>query len=219
MNRKLLSILFVSFFLAVSAFAQNPQGNLLDKVELKFSLYGEPTPADVGFDNPKSSWKLKYELYLTDFPELVKIGRCKKGEDGLHTCMPMNDKKLDKKIRKSSTKIQKGSFTRKSLANKANREVIIPINLQPATIEIFNQAVKTPEENPTFVLFVTTKGSTKNLAKAKFKKKYSTSGINPLKFSNSNKTFEYWDIKNIFLNLTITKGEDGQLKGFNSLIH
>jgi hypothetical protein len=219
MNRKLLSILFVPFLFAVSTFAQITQENLLDKVELRFSLNGEPNPVDVGFDNLKSSWKLRYELYLTDFAELKKIGRCIKGENGLHWCPLKYDKKLDKKIRKSSTTISKGSFTRKSLSNEANREVIVPINLQPDIIEIFNQATKVPDKNPTFVLFVTTKASTKNSAKAKFKKKYSINGVNPLKHAASNETSEYWNVRNLSLNLTITKGENGQLKGFNSLIH
>ena len=219
MNRKLLSILFVPFLFVVSTFAQITQENLLDKVELRFSLNGEPNPVDVGFDNPKSFWKLNYELYLTDFTELEKIGRCEKDEFLRHIC-PLNyDKKLDKRIRKSSTKITKGSFTRKSLLTEANREVIIPINLQPNIVEIFNQATKVSDKNPTFVLFVNTKASTKNSAKAKFKKKYSTNGVNPLKFASSNETREYWNIRNLSLNLTITKGENGQLKGFNSLIH
>ena len=73
----ILSIFLLALFNAVSA--QNETLNLLEKVDLTFSLSGEPAPADVGFDNPKSSWKLKYELYLTDFAELEKIGRCQKG--------------------------------------------------------------------------------------------------------------------------------------------
>lgn len=217
MSRKLLSILFVSFLFAVSTFAQTVQGNLLDKVELHFFLSGEPTPVDVGFDNPKSSWKLKYQLYLMDFAELEKIGRCKKDEFGRHNCLLSYDKKLDKQIRKSS--IKKGRFTRKSLSTEANREVIIPVNLQPNIIEIFNQATKAPDKNPSLILFVDTTASIKNSAKSKFKRKYSTNGVRPLKMADSNKTFEYWDIKNISLNLTITKGEDGQLKRFNGLIH
>ncbi len=213
----ILSIFLLALFNAVSA--QNETSNLLEKVELTFSLSGEPAPADVGFDNPKSSWKLKYELYLTDFAELEKIGRCHKDEVGRHICLPVFDKKIDKRIRKISTKIRKGNFARKSLINESNREVVISINLSPEIVEIFNQAVKAPDKNPTFVLFVTTRASTKNSAKAKFRKKYSVSGIKPLKLASSNKTSEYWNVKVLSLHLTITKEEDGQLKGFNSLIH
>ncbi len=216
---KIFAVLFVFFICANLASAQNTSDNLLEKVELRFSLNGEPAPVDAGFDNPKSFWKLKYELYLTDFAELEKIGRCRKDELGKHICLPNNDKKLDKRIRQSSTKIIKGNFTKKFLLNEANREVVIPVNLEPNIIEIFNQAVKVAAKNPTFVLFVTTKASTKNSAKAKFKKKYSTSGVKPLKTASSNKTFEYWNVKNLSLNLTITKEENNQLKGFNSLIH
>ena len=103
--------------------------------------------------------------------------------------------------------------------NSFLRRVPLPFGYVGGKIEICNQAVKAPDKNPTFVLFVTTRASTKNSAKAKFKKKYFVSGIKPLKLASSNKTSEYWNVKVLSLNLTITKEEDGQLKGFNSLIH
>jgi hypothetical protein len=219
MPRKYLLILFTLFIFALPAFAQTASGNLIDKVDLRFDLNADPTPADVGFDNPKSSWKLKYTLYLIDFSELEKIGRCRKDEVGRHLCLPGYDTKLDKKIRKNSIKLQKGSFSKKSLSNEANREITIPVNLQPKIIEIFNQATKTPEKNPSLILFIDTKASLKTSGKGKVKRKYSTNGIQPLKMASSNKMFEYWDVKNISTNLTIAKGEDGQIKKFSGMIH
>lgn len=219
MNRKFLSILFVLFILAIPVLAQTAQKNLIDKVDLHFNLYGEPTPLDVGFDNPKSAWKLKYPLYLIDFSELEKIGRCSKDEVGRHLCMPGYDKKLDKKIRKSSIKLQKGSFSRKSLSTESNREITIPVNLQPKIVEIFNQATKSPEKNPTLILFIETQALLKTSANGKVKMKFSTNGIQPLKMAVSNKTFDYWDVRNISASLIIAKGEDGQIRRLSGSIH
>lgn len=158
----------VVFFTPI--FAQE-NASLLETVDLNFTLSGEPSAADVGFDNPKSSWSVKYDLYLIDFSELEKLGRCSRDEYERYVCPPVRDKKLDKRIRKNSLKISKGSFTHRSLAAEAKREVEIPVNLQPNVIQIYNQADVTPEKNPTLVLFVTTKVSTKNSARAKLKKK------------------------------------------------
>lgn len=216
MRRKLLSISVIIFLFAIQTFAQE---NLLEKVELTFSLTGEPTPQDAGFDNPKSSWKTNYELYLIDFSELEKLGRCNKDEYGRHICPMMDNKKLDKQIRKKSLKVFKGSFTRKSLSSDANREVTVPINLPPEVIEIYNQATGIPEKNPTFILFVTEKVSVKNSAGAKLKKKYSINGLKPLKTADSNRTFEYWNVKNLSLNITIVKQVNGRLRFVGGLIH
>lgn len=219
MNLKLLPILFATFLAAVSAFAQSAQENLLEKVELRFTLEGEPTPKDVGFDNPKSYWKLKYELYLTDFAELEKMGRCRTDDLGRGICLPVYNKKLDKTIKKNSALIKKGGFSKKSLSHQANREITVPVYLQPEFIEVFNLAVKIPAKNPTFVLFINAKASTKNSSKARFKKKYAIEGVKPLKFAGSNETKEYWNIKVLSLSLTITKDENGRLYGFNGFIH
>ena len=54
------------------SFAQDRAENLLEKVELKFSLSGDPTPENVGFGYRKSYWRLEYELVLTDSSTLIK---------------------------------------------------------------------------------------------------------------------------------------------------
>ena len=67
MNGKSLPSLLLIFLFTLSSVAQTTTKNLLEETNLHFFLEGEPTPQDVGFDNPKSSWKVKYQLYLTDF--------------------------------------------------------------------------------------------------------------------------------------------------------
>ena len=212
MNRRLLSILVVIFFCAIPSFAQTVQKNLLEKTELNFTLYGEPTSQDVGFDNPKSSWKIKYELFLTDFSELEKLGICRKDEEGRHICAIVRDKKTNNKIKKKSSKLFAGNFVRKSLSSDSNRNVIVPINLTPNVIEVFNQAKKSPEKNPTFVLFVTEKVSIKTPANIKFKQKNSMTGINNLKNAMSNRNFDYWDVSCLSVSSVITKQENNRLR-------
>ena len=217
MKLKLFSVALIVLLSAFFGLAQAT--NLLETTNLNFSLNGEPTPQDVGFDNPKSSWKVKYELYLTDFSELEKLGICHRDEANRHICERTYDKKFDKPVKKISLKISKGNFAKKLLSDEKNREVVIPINLPPNIIEIFNQATKLPERNPTFVLFITQKISVKNSANAKLKEKFSNRGIKQLKTADSNRTFEYWDVKNLSIIVTIAKRDNGQITLVGSLIH
>lgn len=129
MNKNLVPILLVVLLFALSSAAQTAAKNLLEETNLHFVVEGEPTTRDVGFDNPKSSWKVKYELYLTDFSELEKLGVCNKDEAGRHICQPVKDKKQNSQIKKKFLKISKGSFARQSLASEANRQVSAKVNL------------------------------------------------------------------------------------------
>lgn len=193
--------------------AQNSTENLLEKVDLNFSLSGKPTPEAVGFDNPKSYWKLEYELVLTDSLILEKLGRCNRAQSIQLDCPVITDKKLDKKIRKISIRIAKGKFDKKELISDSSREVVIPIQLSAEVVNIFNQAI-TSDSNPTFVLFIKTKSFTKDISKMKFKKKFSTSGVHPLKFYRTDKTFDFWNIKSFGAYFSIYKQEDGKITGF-----
>ena len=218
MKQKILPILLILIF-GVSIFAQTKQENLLENVEIKFTLESEPTSQDVGFDNPKSCWKVKYELYLTDFSEMEKLG-LRKTHNNLEYLSPIvRDKSFNKRIKKKSMKISKGNFTKKSLSIEANREIIIPVNLPPDVVEIYNQAIKIPEKNPTFVLFIAEKISVKNSVKAKLKEQYLITGFIPLKHSSSNQNREYWNVKNMSLNITIAKQKNGKLKLVGGLVH
>ena len=219
MNGKSLPSLLLIFLFTLSSVAQTTTKNLLEETNLHFFLEGEPTPQDVGFDNPKSSWKVKYELYLTDFSELEKLGICKRDEAGRHICQIVKDKKQNKQIKKKSSKISKGSFIRQLLSSEANRQVTVPVNLSPNVIEIYNQAAKIPERNPTFILFVTEKVSVTNSDSSKLKEKYSITGIRNLKNAMSNQTFEYWDVKNLSLTISIVRQASGQLKLVGSPVH
>jgi hypothetical protein len=219
MNKKSLPILLVILLFALSSDAQTTAKNLLEETNLHFFLEGEPTAQDVGFDNPKSSWKVKYELYLTDFSELEKLGICKRDEEGRHICQTIEGKKQNKKIKKKSLKISKGSFTRQSLSNEAKRQVTVLVNLPPNVIEIYNQATEIPERNPTFILFLTEKVSVRNSADTKLKDKYSITGIRNLKHAMSNQNFEYWDVKNLSLTISIVRQESGQLKLVGGVVH
>jgi hypothetical protein len=219
MNRKILPILLTVFLLALTAFAQKTAENLLEDTILHFFLEGDPTPQDAGFDNSKSYWKVKYELYLTDFSEMKKLGLGKSDNNREYIPPIIRNKSYNNLIRKQSTKISEGFFTRTLLANEADRQVVIQINLLPEAIEIFNQATKIPERNPTFVLFVTEKVSVKNSAGAKLKKKYSITGFRPLKHAESNRTFDYWDVRNISLTTRIIKLENGRLQLSGGTVH
>ena len=219
MNGKSLPSLLLIFLFALSSVAQTTTKNLLEETNLHFFLEGEPTPQDVGFDNPKSSWKVKYELYLTDFSELEKLGICKRDEAGRHICQTVKNKKQNKQIKKKSSKISKGSFIRQLLSSEANRQVTVPVNLSPNVIEIYNQATKIPERNPTFILFVTEKVSVTNSDSSKLKEKYSITGIRNLKNAMSNQTFEYWNVKNLSLTISIVRQASGQLKLVGSPVH
>ena len=219
MNGNFLPSLLLIFLFALSSVAQTTAKNLLEETNLHFFLEGEPTAQDVGFGNPKSSWKVKYELYLTDFSELEKLGICKRDEEGRHICQTVKDKKQNKRIKKKSSKISKGSFTRQLLSSEANRQVTVPVNLAPNVIEIYNQATKIPERNPTFILFVTEKVSVTNSDSSKLKDKYLITGIRNLKNAMSNKNFEYWDVKNLSLRISIVRQSSGQLKLDGGPVH
>lgn len=203
--------------LAVCALAQKTE-HLIDKVELDFELFGDPETADVGFGDPESYWKLEYELMLTDFSELQKLGRCRQLEN-LHLYCPLsNDKKTVKKIRKISLPVATGQFDKKGQLPEDARRVRIPLPLTAQIIEIYNRA-ETGENNPTFVLYVRTKAKTKNAAGAKFKKKTWTSEFRPLKFYNQDKTFGFWNVTNIGISFGIFQKDDGRLYGFSFFRH
>lgn len=206
--------------LAQFSFAQDSTGNLLEKVEVKFLLDGEPTPESVGFDYRKGYWKLEYQLYLTDSQTLEKIGRCKRDEDYKLVC-PLSstlNPKIDKEIRRNSIRIAKGKFMKKQLLADSKREVVIPIRLSAELIDIFNKA-RTSENNPTFVLFVKSEIFTRVLYPARFGNKLSnsfrfkndssTSIVRPLKIYNKDKTFrDFWNVETFGVSSTLVRAED-----------
>lgn len=212
---------FCLFLICLGVLPAAAQGqkneNLIETVDIYFSLPGEPTPEKVGLDNPKSYWKLKYELMLSDSFALEKLGRCKRTPPDNRLNCPLNyDKKLSKKMRIGDIPITSGEFIKRGPMSESDREVRIPVRLTPAIIEIFNRSVGVDGANPTFLLFVRTKASTRAADKAKFKRKLSTEGIHPLKFYYADMKFaDYWNITKIGLSLGLARDEDGVIRGFS----
>ncbi len=219
MNRKILTTLLLVFLFTLSSFAQNQSENLLESVEVKFILQGDPTPQDVGFDNPKSYWKVKYEIYVTDFSEPEKLGLSGVNEGYKYLTPVIENKKLNKQIKKKSTKILKGSFSKKMLLTEANREAVIVVNLPQNIVEIFNQAKINPEINPTFVLFTTQKVYVKNSAKNKLKRKQFLIDFVPLRLIRDDRQIKYRDLKSMTLETKIFKKENGKLEYNGGLFH
>lgn len=173
------------FFLAASTQAQDGNENRPTKVELNFQLAGDTKTAEAKFSNPKSKWKLQYELFLTDFSTLEKSGRCKRNENGQFVCMFLpNDKiekQINKKIKKASLRVSKGKLTNKNSVLDSSRQITIFVALSPTFKEIFDQAVESKEKNPTFILFIKTKSSNKDDSGKKIGNAFSTSSFHTLK--------------------------------------
>jgi hypothetical protein len=207
--------LFLICLVVLPAAAQS--NNLIETVDIYFSMPGEPTPEAVGFDNPKSYWKVKYELMLSDSFTLEKLGRCKRTPPDNRLNCPLNyDKKLSKKMRIGAIPITKGEFIKRGPMSESDREVKIPVRLTPEIIEIFSKSVGVDGVNPTFLLFVKTKAATRAADKAKFKRKLSTEGIHPLKFYYADMKFaDYWNITKIGLSLGLARDDDGVIRGFS----
>ena len=217
MKRKIILTLLTLIFTA-SIFSQTPQENLLENVELKFILQSDPNPQDVGFDNPKSYWKVKYELYVTDFSETEKLG-LSKINDGYKYLTPLiENKKFNKQIKKNSTRILKGGFTKKMLLSEANREIAIVVKLPQSIVEIFNQA-KNTGKNPTFVIFNTQKVYVENSAKSELKRKQFIIDFVSLKLILDNQQTKCRDLRTMHLTTKITKQENGELEYRGGLFH
>lgn len=199
--------------MATVSLAQNAKENLVENIDLHFSLSADPTPESVGFDNPKSYWEVEYQLFLNDSFSLEKLGRCFRNETYRFVCPLDPSKKVNKQIRKTSLRIAGDKIVKRGPFSEADREVVVPIALSPEVIDIFNKAVKS-DSNPTFVLFVKTKTYIRTGDKQKLKKKISTSSVHPLKFYNLDKTFnDYWNVRKIGLSFGVRRNGDGKLLG------
>jgi hypothetical protein len=213
MKRKMVSSLFFALCVAASAFSQSTDENLFEKVEIKFELQGEPSSEEVGFNDLRSSWKVEYQLFLSDWDRLKKLGRCgvKESASSREYCSDTIDKKLDKGIKKIALFVSKGKFTKNQLASDPNREIIETVKFTPEVINIFNEASKIYQKNPVFVFFVKTSISTRDRAGKKVKKKYTTEGLHWLKIYKADGSFDYWNVAKLSHTLNIVKKEDGTL--------
>jgi hypothetical protein len=214
MRLNILLILLITLLCVVSTVAQNAKENLLEKVDLTFYVEGIPTIESVGFNNPKSSWKIEYQLYLSDWNSLKKLGRCGVKDEGSSKeyCSPTVKQKLDKRIKKIAVLVSKGKFSRNRLSVESNTRIVETVNLTPQVIEIFNQASQIYENNPVFVFHVKTKVSTKNSAGKKLKGRYMTEGLHWLKIYKLDKSFDYWNIAKLSFGIRVVESRNGSLE-------
>lgn len=210
--KTLLFLFLVSLIFVQTSAAQTE--DLLKKIDLTFYLDAEPETEDVGFSNPKSNWKIDYQLYLSDWKTLEKIGRCGVRQDANSKayCSHTTGKKLDKKSKKLSSFISAGKFEKTALSEASNRTFTIPVELSAQAIAEFNEAAKVYDKNPVLIFYVKAAVSTKNSAGKKLKKKYRTEGAHFLKFYLENKTFDYFNLSKLSFGLTIVKNAKGELE-------
>lgn len=221
MRLKALIVAIFCLCLITPAFSQEAENNLLEKVEIRFSLDGDPAPEDVGFNDSKSIWKIEYQLYLSDWDDLQKLGRCgvRQAPDSPPYCEHTVDKKLNKKVKKVSRLMSKGKFTRTQLYLESNREILEPVKFSPEVINAFNEAAKVYAKNPVYVFFVKTSIKTKAPNGKNFQKKFMTEGLHSLKIYKADKTFDYWNLAKLSYWLTIAKEKDGALYLRKSYTH
>jgi hypothetical protein len=166
-----------------------------DEVNVAFTLDGTPTPEDVGFDNPKSSWKFTYELrFLNDvntpFEIQEKIYAKYENQGEKTKWLPKANKLIDKETKKMSILITKGRIKKSSLFPENNREILMPIKLTRQIQEIIAASAGS-NQNPEFIIYVKGKLSTKTTSKLKFKEKYSIRFPCPVKIQSSDRKI-YW---------------------------
>lgn len=208
--KHLAALMSIALIFTLNAFSQTDS---FDKLNITFQLEAEPTNEDVGFDNPKSSWKVKYEVYVADFAELEKLGKC--GYDqtrSIRNCSNLTDKKLDKKIRKMATRIGTGKFSQNQFSKDENKKLLRTLTLPLKAVNIFQEAKQFTERNPVLIIYISSKISTKNSAGNKLKKRYETEGFNWWKIYNEDKTIEYRDLAKLTYHLVVQKNKDGLLQ-------
>lgn len=224
MNRNLSVILFLLAFASI-AFSQQAQtsetktkteqvsSNLLEKVDLRFNLTGTPKPEDVGFDDRKGSWKLKYKLLLSDQKVVGDLipkayANCEQTAANYWKCAMKASKKLDKKFRKIALPVSSGSFERKPLSSETARAIVVPVNFTPELIRIFNDAAQSAA-NPVFLLQIKVKVSAKTSTKKKILYKNSATFQYPLKLVKSDGSFEFYNITAFGASVSIERRSDG----------
>jgi hypothetical protein len=190
--------------------------NLLEKINLRFDLTGTPKPEDVGFNDTESSWKLKYELRLSNRKTIRDLqsnmyANCKDTNNNYRQkCVSKANQKLDKRYKKTALFISKGAFQKTSLLSESNRGIVIPLELTPEVISIFNRTAQS-DENPTFILLIKSKVSAKTPTKTKVRFKNSISFEYPLKFYRKDGSFDFYNITNFGASIGINKEDNGKI--------
>jgi hypothetical protein len=188
--------------------------NLLEKIDLKFNLTGTPNPEDVGFDYRNGSWKLKYELLLSNEKTISDLitkayANCKNTAANYQKCAAKANKKLDKQFKKIALFISRGAFERNSLSSETEREIFVLVKLTSDVIRIFNDAAQSVEK-PVFLLQIKSKVSAKTSTKKRIRYKTSTLFQYPLKLLRSNGSFDFYNITVFGASISINKESEGR---------
>ncbi len=222
MKMKQIVLATLSFMLFASlALSQTPDAksqtispNLFEKIDLKFDLTGTPKPEDVGFVDRNGSWKLTYELLLSNektISDLISKAytNCKETAANYQKCIAKTNKKLDKQFKKTALFISRGAFERNSLSSETNRQILFPVKFMPDVIRIFNDAAQSAE-NPGFILRIKSKVSAKTSTKKKVRYKTLTGFHYPLKLIRSDGSFDFYNINVFGASFDIDKKSDGK---------
>lgn len=218
--KQIVPVIFFVLLFANLALSQTPaatpqiiSANLLEKIDLKFSLTGTPKPEDVGFDDRNGSWKLKYELLLSDRETVDALiskayANCKNTAANRLKCAGKANKKLDKQFKKIALFLSRGTFVKKPLLPEAQREIIVPVKFSPDVIRIFNDAAQSAA-NPVFLLQMKSRVSAKTSTKKKVRYKQSVSFQYDLKHVRRDGSFEFYNVNVFGASFEINKEIDG----------
>ena len=159
-----------------------------DEVNLKFGLDANPTPEEVGFDNPKSYWKFSYELRFLENEKAAqeKLGykyfQENSGENNAERAkrIERNNKQYNKVWKKFGVVAGKGKVSKISLLSVESRELFIPVELSPEIKNVLARA-NSLNEFPEFRVLIKGKIYSKTKSNLMFKQKISSSYTCPTK--------------------------------------
>lgn len=194
----------------VSAQAAGKTDAPYETMNLKFILDSESPPQAVGFDNPTSFWRFRYELRFQNGEVKSAYFAEKTGESPAERTKRIraNNKAYDKAWKKNGVLVGKGRIAKTPLDSPANREINIPVKLPPEIIDVLAKATNSLE-NPYFRISVNLKVSTKTASNLKFKQKTASSFVCPTKMTSGN--VQYWMMNTCGVAVGILKNEEGKI--------
>jgi len=159
-----------------------------EEVNLKFALDANPSPEDVGFDNPKSYWKFSYELRFLESEKAAqeKLGykywQENPGESNAERTkrIEKNNKQYNKVWKKFGVLAGKGKVSKISLLSEESRELFIPVQLSSAIKNVLARA-NSLNEFPNFRVLIKGKIYSKTKSNLVFKQKILSSYTCPTK--------------------------------------
>lgn len=177
--------------------------------KVNFILDSE-TPDQVGFDNSKSYWQFRYELRFLEKDFKFEYFREKENESQKERekRIERNNKQYDKGWKKNGFLVFKGKIPKTPIANAANREITVPLDLPPQIAQILAKAGST-WGNPDFRVSMRGKAYLIDASGKKSKQKLSISFVCPTKMIT--KDAQYWTINSCGIYHEITKISDGRI--------